>query len=76
MNRAPSPGRKVLEERGNTVDVAEYISEIFSFFLGLGAGIALTIKITNRTAQSGGTLVDQSHAEAQGDVVGGDKIHR
>lgn len=52
----------------------EYISEIISLVVGVIGGSLLTFSITRKSADRGGTLVDQSGAKALGDVVGGNKV--
>jgi len=52
----------------------EYISEIASFIAGAIGGSLLTLSISRKSADRGGSVVDQSGVKASGDVVGGSKI--
>lgn len=58
--------------------LAKYASEIWSFLGGLiGGGVGgslLTLRFGRQNrASSGGSIVDQSHSSARGDIVGHDK---
>ena len=53
--------------------VAEYISEIVSFVLGMLGGSLLTFTLTRKSVSNGGTIVDQGGSTAQGDIIGGNK---
>ena len=51
----------------------EYLGEIISFLVGLAGGSLLTLTYSKKQATGGGTIVDQHHSKAGGDIVGGDK---
>ncbi|MDF3230907.1 hypothetical protein EOA22_01590 [Mesorhizobium sp. M7A.F.Ca.US.014.04.1.1] len=53
--------------------IADYISEIISFLVGLGAGSLITFQIIKNRAGPGGNAVNQGGATAGGDLVGRDK---
>lgn len=50
----------------------QYLSEIVTFVLGGLAGSLVTLRLTKKTAHSGGKVVDQSNATAGRDITGGD----
>lgn len=51
----------------------EYLSEIISFVAGAVGGSFLTWTVSKKSADRGGSVVDQSGTKASGDVVGGSK---
>jgi len=51
----------------------EYLSEIITFILGLGAGALITFSVMRNRASGSSRLVDQSRSKAGGDIVGGNK---
>lgn len=53
----------------------QYIGEIASFLMGVLGGSLVTYKVTKKSAVATGTasIVDQSSANAGGDIVGGNK---
>ncbi|TPI75360.1 hypothetical protein FJ423_22585 [Mesorhizobium sp. B2-8-9] len=53
--------------------IADYISEIISFLVGVGAGSLITFQITKNRAGPGGNAVNQAGATAGRDMVGRDK---
>ena len=53
--------------------IANYISEIISFLVGLSAGSLITFQVTKNRAGPGGTAVNQAGSTAGGDMVGRDK---
>lgn len=56
--------------------ISSYLSEFISFVIGAAAGSFLTVKIRNARASGNANAVDQSHAQAGGDVVGRDKVQK
>lgn len=51
----------------------QYLPEIITFVLGGFAGSLLTLRLTKKTASGGGTVVDQTNANAGRDITGGNK---
>lgn len=50
------------------------LSHIISFIAGLVGGSLITLQITKKvTASNGSKVIDQSGANAGGDIVGGNK---
>lgn len=50
-----------------------YLSEVVSFLVGAAAGSLVTLHYKRQTAGSNASVVDQSHAKSDGDIVGRDK---
>lgn len=55
--------------------IAEHLSQILSFAAGVLSGSFVTFKLARNTAARGGSVIDQSRAQAGGDIVGGSKTN-
>jgi hypothetical protein len=54
--------------------IEPHISEAISFLAGATCGSLLTLRITRRQRLSNSTIADQRGVQAEGDVVGRDKL--
>lgn len=56
----------------------DYLSEIISFILGAFGGSLVTWQVTKKTMRASGrsTVIDQSGANAGGDIVGGNQTKK
>ena len=56
------------------MSIESHITEIISFLVGAGSGSLLTLRFTRKSRDTiSGDSVDQSNANAGGDIVGGNK---
>lgn len=51
----------------------EYLSEIISLLIGAAGGSLITWRVTKNSISGKGSIVNQNHAKAGRDVVGGNK---